>query len=171
MSSPFPTGADRAQHRLSLCRAGTVAMTQRKAHDVPRCPRHQHQDLLFNCPAVGGRPLPSGPGSIPALLPERPGKASIHPIDLALVQEPSGRSTFTAFIWGVSASLPKGEMRNSGHATDSAAFSVPSSRSKKLQRCDRNLCDKSETDSGFQAWRRLWKTQSVLSQLQKFSVT
>lgn len=61
--SPCPTGPDRAQHSLSLCKAGTVAMTQRKAHDVLRRPRLRHQDPLFDCVTLCGTPLPFSLGT------------------------------------------------------------------------------------------------------------
>lgn len=84
--SPFPTGTDGAQHRLSLCRAGTVATAQKKAHDVPRHPGHRHQGLLFNCLTLCGLPFPFSLRNTPAPLPECPGKTFIHHVDLALVQ-------------------------------------------------------------------------------------
>lgn len=99
--SPFLAGADVAQHRLSLCGAGTAATAQRKAHDVPRSPGRWHQDLLFNCPTLHGMPQRHL-----APLPECPGKTPTHHIDLALVQEPSRRSTLIGFVWGLSA-FPK----------------------------------------------------------------
>lgn len=77
--------------------------------------------------------------SPPALLPECPGKASVHRVDLALLQEPSGSSAFMAFIWRVSA-FPT-EMSETRDVTDFAPCHAPSSQIKKQQRCERGLYD------------------------------
>ena len=57
--SPSPTGTDGAEHRLSLCRAGTTATAQKKARDVPGSPDTRSKaSFLTVQPSVGCLSLP-----------------------------------------------------------------------------------------------------------------
>lgn len=57
--SPSPTGTDGAEHRLSLCRAGTTAMAQKKARDVPGSPDTRTKGSFFTVqPSMGCLSLP-----------------------------------------------------------------------------------------------------------------
>lgn len=57
--SPSPTGTDGAEHRLSLCRAGTTAMAQKKTRDVPGSPDTRTKGSFFTVqPSMGCLSLP-----------------------------------------------------------------------------------------------------------------
>lgn len=168
MLSPFLTGADVGQHRLSLCRAGTAATAQRKAHDVPRSPGHWCQDPLFNRPALCGMPLPFSLGNITAPLPECPGRTSIHHVDLALVQEPSGRSTLMALVWGLSA-FPEEMLETPDMRQALVPLMLPPLRLRNCRGVKGIFT--ARLDSGFQASRKLWENRRSSLSSGNFSVT